>query len=1349
MNHSSDPLQDFTIRLSVNGQALGSGFLVSPKSDPQFVYLITALHCLEGLEIGASLSIDRFNYKTGILDSVGIAPDEFRIIAFQRDISELCLVRFLKNKLSYDIPEILIRRAPTAGINYSFRGFPKAYGNNEPLEIEINKISNLGKTFIGKTDETLEDNLTTAPSNVKGFSGSGVFRLVNGQVELSGMITHYKAFNRFAICPFVLLDDLLEREGLPRWLLLPPLETVDQLAQKTTPASYYELSSRFFASAELLIEELKPSQANNILDTALPQIKKDPIDEHDRKSLLAQLHFLKGLAMNDLGSGEDSYDSLIVAYRLLPSNLDYQERAAIALLKTGQKEEALELAEQILNIHRANPRAWVVLSQIFPDTDVPSEVSHLTIFKTLSISFWKSNQSQVPISDFAIYFKEEASQRIQPPHKIPRSDLYYWFYLAQFVFFDFLTSNLKIHSIKKNDQLANAEPLLYVAKLYESILKRVDQTELKEHKTFLLCQFDFLICKYFLTGDKTFVTRAYRIFTSDEADPLAFNPIAPLRDRVPARAFDMLICLLQVGETGKAMKIFENYPEPFDPHLYLLKAYATEKEGNKSESMELYKQYLSHCKLIGQLELGNFCDVITILKGFKVPDESLLQLSLANKSFDEPHYELLLRAFIKLDSTEDLDEVSDLCQRVYTEDRNKLDLPLSGLLGFMFFKLGSAEKTVDLLSGQIDIQVSSEEHRLYIIALRQSGKDFRKLFELLENWRKSLPADDELTEIEVNLSNELRNHQLTEQAARHGIKHFPTNPLYIVRLIDALNWQEKRDELIPLLDKSKLTGLELHWRTFFQLGNVCFVNEDYETGLDLYYHGLKKYPNDPQVFESYFMNMASYPEVNKMPYPEVAVEGNVVQLAFEGKDIIIELTPSEIAYKPLAKNLLGCRVGQQVIVADHMTRRNKSYTIVKIVDKYRGQLVLFSDRINKNPDAAENVRVIVFDENDPESFFAQMQQQFGQQGTEIKALREEYLDKFHNREICFTQLYRWVFGDKPLSAWRHITSRYSRGFPVVPLIKQKDWNTESSTEFVLDFSTIFTLFHVCVDNDLRVEGKPFIISQLLKDYILSEAVECRIRQREHIGVEITEESVESDLLSQQQIDQQSQYYRDLLAWINKYCRTDFDPRILNIKFKKNSSEEIDLHQRCLVDTIQLANNPSRLLLSDDSLHYADGSAIKAITVEHFLAKYHHSNYLEKFSFNLIRLNYRGLTLQSAHLFQCFRQDQPFDDAQSDFQLVLNSFLPVNNPSGLNLFHILMFIRDLYAAKTKLKTKREVSSMVVRQFLSNLEISWALLESMELTINELFASQRKNMLRLKADILTILNELRDGEAHDCE
>jgi tetratricopeptide (TPR) repeat protein len=1345
MSELSDPIENLSVRISQNGTPLGSGFVIYHASDPNFAYIMTALHCLDGLISGNDISIDTFDYVNGSLKNHVIEKHEFLILSLGKNRSELCLIQVPRQRLAFEINEVQIRTNPSKGQIYRFRGFPNAHQNQKPEELIASHVQKLGPSFTVTSDSFLEDNSSIASSNVKGFSGSGVYQINSENVELCGIVTHYTAFQRFEVCPFALLTELLTQAKISTWNILPALADASTQAKITTSTAYYELSSKFFENAEHLIEQLKPNQALNILSTALIQIKKDPIAEQDKKALLARLYFLQGLAKNDIELKNESYEALIMAYRLFPSNPDYQERAAISLLKTEKKREALEIAEKIISIDQQSPRAWAVISQILPNIKVPERVSDNPIFKVLTISFWPSHDLLIAISDFAPLFKKDSERRILPPSHIPRSQLYYWFYLAQFTFFDFLTNSLKTHSIKRYEHLENADELKYACELYKAVLERVDGTELKDQKTLRLCQIDYLFCNYFLKNDKTAVLRAYDIFIAEGFDPLPFKQLTPLSESAPNRAFDLLICLLQTNETAKALKVLETYTQPFEPYVYLFKAYAKEQEGEKGESRTLYKEYLSRTVNIGEQEFNNFCDVIIKLKDLGETNKILLNLCVTDKSFENLYYEDLLSAFILLESSEDKQHVTDLCELVFRDHKQHISKGVKIILAFLFFKVGHPSKTVELLANELDFNNDSQEHKIYILAYWQTGKDFKAIFNLLNNWRQNLPPDHQLAEIELNLYHELRNHTQVEEVARYGISHFPENLIYKIRLIDSLNWQGKRDEIGNLFNSIYQKRAELPWRTLFQLGNTCFVNDMYEEGLEFYYYTLKREISNPLIQEAYFINLSSYSKLDEMPYPESSLEGMVVRVQIDNSEMVIELTSDEIKYKPFVKNLLGRRLHEQFTYRDSLTGRTKNYTVNQILDKYRGQFALFTNRIAGSPEEGIHVRSISFDSANPDSLLENMQEILGDVGTERKILKDTYLKRFRDREVGFTQLYRNVFNDDPLSAWQYVTSRNSDGLPVVPMIHQPNWNIDSSCEFVLDFSSLFTLFHISGNENITVFDKPFIISQILKDYIQSEILESEIKRRAYVNVEVSREGIVPFFLSEQEVDIQIQLYRNLLTWINAHCATDFEPAILSVKRDRRfESKEIDFHHLCAIDTLLLATRENRFLLSDDLMVYQNKKEIvKALTLEHFLARFHQQAHSRQYSFDLIKLNYRGLTLTSVHLMKCFEANQLLINARSDFYLALNSFSVIHNPYGGNIRQLLTFVRDIYLGNLELQFKRQISSSVLQHFLVDLEITLEVVTVLENDINQLFFLMGDHLIYIKEDLLGVLEVLTRG------
>lgn len=187
MNNIESQYKDVAVRVLYNGK-YGSGCLYTPPNS-KFSYIFTAKHCIISDEEDInSICVDnillyRYNDKSD--------KNKLKILAYEVD-PDLDLILFQIERVASFSLKI---DCPLKGVPIQIYGYPnKLKEQKEPREnvictvsfrhekyFEI-ELSNVQFTFDSSTNE-----------NIKGLSGSGVFKEINDSVILVGLFTRLKA----------------------------------------------------------------------------------------------------------------------------------------------------------------------------------------------------------------------------------------------------------------------------------------------------------------------------------------------------------------------------------------------------------------------------------------------------------------------------------------------------------------------------------------------------------------------------------------------------------------------------------------------------------------------------------------------------------------------------------------------------------------------------------------------------------------------------------------------------------------------------------------------------------------------------------------------------------------------------------------------------------------------------------------------------------------------------------------------------------------------------------------------------------------------------------------------------
>jgi hypothetical protein len=204
---SEQLFQYATVKITCNDE-IGTAVLYSPGESLDYMYILTAKHCLTGKDfdkqyVNTDIIIEKiFNPSTGEYHSCQIMETDM-VICTDSDKLDLALIIIPK-----------VRVESLSGIQYFFqvidkpgvagecmiRGFADFNSGEEDRSYNLKFVESLKdkpKLFTLNFDGTLDTRYQSALENVQGLSGSGVFAVINETVFLFGLVHTYEEKNRF------------------------------------------------------------------------------------------------------------------------------------------------------------------------------------------------------------------------------------------------------------------------------------------------------------------------------------------------------------------------------------------------------------------------------------------------------------------------------------------------------------------------------------------------------------------------------------------------------------------------------------------------------------------------------------------------------------------------------------------------------------------------------------------------------------------------------------------------------------------------------------------------------------------------------------------------------------------------------------------------------------------------------------------------------------------------------------------------------------------------------------------------------------------------------------------------
>lgn len=210
-------ISKITVKISDENQNLiGTGILVQQSRIKNYVYFVTAAHCLyeDGdsfTELRKIIVIEIEDSINGVTAKMELKPME-SLISHQsnNDLGVICIE---KSSIKIDIPEIKIIKKYQSSDHFIIKGFPRATKGEEVDTIYPKWKQELSNERFNLT--FVED---YSSYNTQGFSGSGVFVSSDNNFYLLGIFTRFRPEDkgRAIYCQYVeTLDCILSSNYLP------------------------------------------------------------------------------------------------------------------------------------------------------------------------------------------------------------------------------------------------------------------------------------------------------------------------------------------------------------------------------------------------------------------------------------------------------------------------------------------------------------------------------------------------------------------------------------------------------------------------------------------------------------------------------------------------------------------------------------------------------------------------------------------------------------------------------------------------------------------------------------------------------------------------------------------------------------------------------------------------------------------------------------------------------------------------------------------------------------------------------------------------------------------------------
>lgn len=1336
-------IDTLSVRLCIDTHPVGSGFVLAPATG-EHVYILTARHCFAALTGNSHLSIDWYVEEQQGFVSLTLQPAKYRFLAFPAENPyDGAVLVIARDQLLVQVGPVIGQETAQVDQTLRFTGYPAATQHNQPVILSGVVLTTAKQTFQLQSLHPVEDNTTTAYGNVQGFSGSGIY-YTNGEVLIvvGILCTFKKEFHRFQACTLLPLNLLLQEAGhepIPL-SISPPVPS--QAVIPVDVSDFIGQCKRLLDEAEQCWLGMQPRQGLTLVHTVQRDINEALLPAVQQDQLLARVYYLEALLAGDLGDDVDGDTLFINAHARMPHIKEYQERAAQAYLTKEDREAALKTAEKLIKGYPLNPYGWLVLVQLglYAPEDVMPAVQREPAYKVGYINKLgpKRENGTVNIQDYIHLFQSELTQRRVPTH-VDRKTIYYWSYVAQFILHELLARLPYVSSMNWPTELLNNPQLLYAASLLRLLCERVENTDLHDRPFFQVLRFEYCYCQYFVTQHtdtrQRMAEEMAKLFIGYGQDErLPFSPNRPPAMQViPHRLVD-LMQILHHQQQGKLMldALAVNTYLPQEPIWQLFRGMAYRLLGQRAQQRESFCAFLAQTDELDDMDVLNFMDPIRLLLD-DYSFEELHGMIIDGKQFKVSYAKLILEAYLWSLSMSQKDRGRSQAELIKPH-WDELSLPLKQMVTRIFMSLGDWTSAKDYLAQLCPPGEESDDLLFYIHALYEEGQEVSRFLELAAHWRTHYTPHQLLIKDELAIYRRWRNYAKLEEVASYGLLHFPQEVTYWWDLVRALFQQRpvRQEALLVQLTRDKYVfDTSFTLESQFTVAHICLSSGLMDKGVAVAYQALMNYRDNPKAADKYFMLSTRYQAFDALPTPTTATKDMVVLVRKENAEPqYIELSEEALRHNPLAQAVVDHQAGDTITLTDKLMNRQERFELLQLYNKYVGQWMLIAKKTgDPYSGLAARSMTIPTDETgefDFAGFERLLQDIAGEEGTKRKLRVDQQQARFAKGEIGFSELCASCFNGNPVAAWQYATSDQADGFTIMPLCLQPAYQPYDDTEYVLDFSSVLSLYFMQQKQPLVPLAKPFVVSQFLLDYVISELEEARHDAEQKLTQEVSLDRIVTHAYPDDYKQRRIAFYTDLLAWLTAMCRPDYAPERIERSFMERSEErdlfgEDNLFASSVLDTYLLANRPQRIFITDDlTPHQSLQNALRVITTEHFLLVSQPTLHKEQGWLALVNFNFRGLTLEVDQLYQVFTRSLLAETNQSSYRRAAYNFSRQYNPDIRLSARVIQFAKRVYLHKLSLEFKRQVvQGLLRRHFLGHPELTPRIIAALKTYIDREF------------------------------
>lgn len=992
------------------------------------------------------------------------------------------------------------------------------------------------------------------------------------------------------------------------------------------------------------LKNLKPQSALLKLNKLETRIEKN--SHFISGNLRANLSYLKGLCLEMNGDTVVANEEFIQAYKILPDNPNYLNRACISYYFLNDlKYKDLKLV--IESVDDYDIICWAIDTfeseniLTFLQDSVPQNVLDKHRFKRLILNY---NLKVNKVNNLHLLNLLEAQKDSRDiPEVIDYDNIHHWIFILNATSITFFQkSEVTYYGHIKRDEFS-----LFFLQLSKMLARAIVQSELDNSYN------NIIFIYYWLESELD--------ITSDTIDRLQ-ESYSKLKEKDSFRTVLYANAIQKTLGFKSALDIINDYKGELDESLLSLKAYCAL---NLTGTIDPFKEYFSNIKGIDTFNIRNICSFLIQTSIFDEETKRIFIKILEQKNISSKVYERLLKMLIITFSDQNFD--------IKLEDIDQLRLDLSGenklffFIALIYFENKHFEECSKFIKSYVNEEVESIDLFLYIRALDSHKKSKQlELLRVLRHWREKFSFNVYLIHIELEIRQILKDWDEIIVITNYGLIKLPGDELFFTLNIIALNNRKQYNEIAIQVPKA-LNFIYKASENAIRVALVLIENNFLIEGLEIIYRKAQ-IKSDSIARLNYFTLTTDLP-------PGLFAEKETVELdcyvrfQIDGQFETIIIDKQGID-NPLVNLSIGKHQNDTFLIGSTLSKKFKRVRIIRIMNKF---LALFDDILSEINSSFSNLPVesITFEGTDRASIEKIFVDNFGATEAERRKHSDQTLKDYGLYNTSFSELTISNFDGQYTEAYYFLTSSLSDGFYAIPSKVISNRLTDDYKRIVLDFSSSLLFYELAKELDLKFEK--FILAESTLAFIDRTIVLTENFRKSKMSISIYENKIIPHFYNNEFYDNRIKFLKDIKTWLTNNSEIILPEEKIDVIRTLSSKDKASLSFDYLVDNALLAQRDGNILITDDLIFFKYmHTKNKIFNTENYLVKKFASSKAEILEF-LLRSRYIGITLNKDVIYNAYINKNKLG-YQHIYNYVLRNISLKLSFSPLNIFAVVDFLK---------------------------------------------------------------------------